>query len=235
MSAARDLVAALVAGGMDPIEASTLLARAAVEMTAVVIRKSPGARRQEAWRDRNKASQSVSARRDDEPSQSVSNRLEASQRDAASLSKKERKEDKKEKRESARASQLPEGWLPDEHVWKAAVDRIGLDRCNAEFTKFKNHAADKGRVSKNWNAAWRNWVDRALDYGARNGTGTNVARADTAAGRATTREANQVAIVGAAALRFLREGNPAGPIREAPGDAGPAESSDFEPKAKAAC
>lgn len=154
----------------------------------------------------------------------------------ATLSKEEsKKKENKKEREVTRASQLPEGWLPDEQVWKAAVDRIGLDRCNAEFTKFKNHAADKGRVSKNWNAAWRNWVDRAIDYGARNGTGTNVARADTAAGRATTREANQVAIVGAAALRFLREGNPAGPVGETSGDASSAEGFDFEPKAKAAC
>jgi len=172
MSAARDLIAALVAGGMDPIEASTLLARAAVEMTSAVIRKSPGAKRQEAWRERLKTSQNVSPRHDDEASQSVSKRLEASQRDAASLSKKEsKKEESKKERVVTRASQIPEGWLPDEQVWKAAVDRIGLDRCNAEFAKFKNHAADKGRVSKNWNSAWRNWVDRSIEYRGFNGNG----------------------------------------------------------------
>ena len=172
MSAARDLVAALVAGGMDPIEASTLLARAAVEMTAVVIRKSPGAKRQEAWRERNKTSQNVSPRHDDEASQSVSNRLETSQRDDASLSKKERKkEESKKERAVTRASQIPEGWLPDEHVWKATVDLIGLERCNREFAKFKNHAADKGRVSKNWNSAWRNWVDKSIEYRGQNGNG----------------------------------------------------------------
>lgn len=178
MSAARDLIAALVAGGMDPIEASTLLARAAVEMTAVVIKKSPGARRQEAWRERNKASQNVSPRHDDEASQNVSNRNKASQCNAASLSIEKKDTEKKGKRESTKASQLPEGWLPDEPVWKATVDRIGLDRCNGEFTKFKNHAADKGRVSKSWNAAWRNWVDRAVDYGNSVFQGQNHGKSD---------------------------------------------------------
>jgi hypothetical protein len=41
----------------------------------------------------------------------------------------------------------PEGWLPD-GMFVTTVDLIGLDRCNAEFTKFKNHAADKGASRK---------------------------------------------------------------------------------------
>jgi hypothetical protein len=58
VSASRQVITALVAGGMDPVEASTLLARAAIEMTAIVRLKSPGAIRQERWRE-NKASRSV--------------------------------------------------------------------------------------------------------------------------------------------------------------------------------
>lgn len=175
MSAARDLVAALVAGGMDPIEASTLLARAAVEMTAVVIRKSPGAKRQEAWRERNKASQNVSPRHDDETSQSVSNRLETSQRDDASLSKKERIESKEaRKRETTRGSRLPDGWTPADQDWTAACELLGEARAKSELEKFIDHwkqqPGSRG-VKLDWSAAWRNWIRRAAEYGTRSGNG----------------------------------------------------------------
>ena len=125
----------------------------------------------------------------------------------ASLSKKEsKKKENKKEREVTRASQIPDGWLPDEMVWKAAVDHIGLDRCNAEFTKFKNHAADKGRVSKNWNSAWRNWVDRAIEYGASNGhrTGNTRASGSDAILAAATR----------AARKIVGDGPMAGPAHE---------------------
>ena len=56
MTAARDIVAMLIAGGMDAVEAAELMARAVVEMTAT--RPSKGALRTRAWRGR-KASQSV--------------------------------------------------------------------------------------------------------------------------------------------------------------------------------
>lgn len=181
MSAARDLVAALVAGGMDPIEASTLLARAAVEMTAVVIRKSPGAKRQEAWRERNKASQSVSPRHDDETSQSVSNRLETSQRDDASLSKEERIERKEgRKRETTRGSRLPDGWTAADQDWAASCELLGEPKANSELAKFRDHWAQQPGVrgvKLDWNAAWRNWTRRAAEYSTRNGNGKDHGKA----------------------------------------------------------
>lgn len=54
MSATGQLIAALVAGGMDAAEAAGLVARAAVEMTGVVNARSTGAIRQQRFRDREK-------------------------------------------------------------------------------------------------------------------------------------------------------------------------------------
>lgn len=78
MSASRDIIDALVAAGMDHAAAATLLARAAVEMTAVVIgqkSKSSAALRQQRYRDkRNKPSPNVTSENRGEASQIVTNR-----------------------------------------------------------------------------------------------------------------------------------------------------------------
>jgi hypothetical protein len=158
MIATREVIDRLCDAGMHPADAAVLLAKALAEMAT----KSPGARRQAAYRERHKASQSDVPLRPTAPSQSVTNRNEVTLCDAP-LSKKERKKEEREPRARARASQLPEGWHPGEKAWQAAEARLGV-RAVGELEKFKNHAADKGRVSKNWDAAFRNWVDRALDY-----------------------------------------------------------------------
>lgn len=59
MSASSDIIDALVAAGMDATDAALMLARAAVEMNGAITRKSPGAVRQQRYRERHKASQSV--------------------------------------------------------------------------------------------------------------------------------------------------------------------------------
>lgn len=175
MSAIRELTIALIKAGMDPVEATILIARAGIEMAPTGDTRTPGARRQARYRERNETSQSVTEVTPPQTSQIVTKRNETSQSDAASLSKKERIEEEKEVRgpRKARASQLPDEWQPGQNAWQAAVERIGPDRAIAELKKFKNHAADKGRVSKSWDAAWRNWVDRALDYGGAMGTKGN--------------------------------------------------------------
>lgn len=232
---------------MDAADAAGLVARAAVEMTGALTKKSTGAVRQQRWRERNKASQSVtdeaggsvsnrneSVTRDagKEASQNVSNRNEASQRNALSLSKEEKKEVIKEKRES-RATQLPEDWRPPPKHWDEAVTILGnSDRAELELRKFKLHAADKGRVAKNWNAAWVKWAIQAIEYGARNGNGTSNNRADPVAGRATAREAQHVAAMGGAALRYLQEGKSAGSGGEASSGPGSAEVFDFGKRAE---
>ncbi|MCK1430888.1 hypothetical protein IVB50_27530 [Bradyrhizobium sp. 87] len=232
---------------MDAAEAASLVARAAVEMTGALTKKSAGAARQQRYRERNKASQSVTQDqhpsvtnrnesvtplRTDEASQNVTNRNEGVTSDGPSLSKEEKKEVIKEKRES-RAAQLPDGWTPLPKHWDEAVSILGSsERADLEFRKFKLHAADKGRVAKNWNAAWVKWAIQAIEYGARNGNGTSNHRADPAAGRATAREAQHVAAMGGAALRYLQEGKSAGSVREASSDTGSAEVFDFGKRAE---
>lgn len=246
--ATNQLIAALVAGGMEFAEAAGLVARAAVEMTGQLTRKSPGAIRQQRFRDRNKVSPSVTrdefgernealrnvtSLRCDEPLRTVTNRNESVTCDALSLSKEEKKEViKKEKRES-RALQMPDEWRPEPKPWQAAVDLIGEPACEAELRKMRNHAADKGRVSKNWNAAWRNWVDQAIAYESkRNGTAPSNNRTNPAAGRATAREIQQVTTVGSAALRYLEEGKSARPNGNTAHGARPAGFFDPDKRAK---
>lgn len=172
MSAVRELTSVLIKAGMDPADAAAMVARAGMEMAPPADTRTAGAKRQAAYRERNKTSPNVTEVTEPEASPNVTNRNETSQSDAASLSKKEKKEEGKEVREprKARASQMLDGWHPGENAWQTAIDRIGQPRAVGELQKFKNHAADKGRVSKSWDAAWRNWVDRALDYSG--GTGT---------------------------------------------------------------
>ena len=249
MTATAELIAALVAGGMAAAEAAGLVARAAVEMTGALTRKSSGAVRQQRYRERHKASQSVTldnavtvtnrnetVTRDAEPgaSQSVTNRNEASQRDGVSLYKKEKEEIiKKENKRESRATQLPEDWRPPAKHWEEAISILGdLDRAELELRKFKLHAADKGRLAKNWSAAWVKWALQAIEYGARNGNGNSNHRADPAAGRATAREAQHVAAMGGAALRYLQEGKSAGSSGDLSGGAGSAEVFDFGKRAE---
>lgn len=234
MSATGLLIAALVAAGMDAAEAAGLVARAAVEMTGALTKKSSAAVRQQRYRDRNKASPSVTERNDKSEPQTVTNHNESVTRDAASLSKEEKKEVIKEKRES-RATQLPEDWRPLPKHWDEAVVILGSpERSELELRKFKLHAADKGRLAKNWNAAWVKWAIQAIEYGARNGNQSSNNRTDPAAGRATTREAQLVAAVGRGAANRLAERTAAGPDWPTPGSTGSAEVFDFGKRAESA-
>lgn len=185
MSAIRELTILLIKAGMDPVEATILIARAGMEMAPPIDTRSVAARRQSAYRERNKTSRNVTDVTPDKVTESDAIRNETSQSNAASLSKKESKQEEKEVREprKARASQLPQDWHPGENAWQAAIGRITQPRAAIELQKFKNHAADKGRVSKSWDAAWRNWIDRAIDYGG--GIGTK----GTSNGRRTVHDA----------------------------------------------
>lgn len=171
MSAVRDLTDALIGGGMHPADAAALVARAGAELN--VTGPSKAALRTRKWRA-SRPSQTVTSDDSVTPNETVTERHQTSPNvtgDDASLSlSKPIDQEKKKKREAVRASQLPDGWRPDEPAWQAAVALIGAPRCELELTKFRNHAADKGRTSKNWTAAWRNWVDRAVEYGGRNGS-----------------------------------------------------------------
>jgi len=215
---------------MDALDAAALLARSAVEMAGNAVPKSAGALRQQRYRQRNKTSQSVTQGDKEEASQSVTNRNEGVTGDGASLSKEGKKESNKRER---RGSQLPDDWRPDPKQWDEAIAILGsVDLAEKELRKFQLHAADKGRLAKNWNAAWVKWSLQAVEYGARNGHGTSNNRTDPAAGRATAREAQHVAAMGGSALRYLRESKSAGTGWESSDGADTAEIVDLGKRAE---
>lgn len=71
------------------------------------------------------------------------------------------------------ATTLPDTWQPNsQHRDLAASERVDLHR---EATKFRDHAKEKDRRVADWDAAFRNWLRRAKEYGAAN-SGGNGAR-----------------------------------------------------------
>jgi hypothetical protein len=230
MTAARELIAALMAAGMDAADAAALFARAVAEVSTP--QKSAGAIRQQRYRERHKASQTVTPLRSDETSQTVTNRNESVTSNTSSLSLTSSEQDpKKERKREGRASQLPDGWRPEPEAWAAAVDQLGGEqRAEQELSKFRNHALDKGRTSKRWGAAWANWVDRALVYaGGNHGNGTGQARTYQTPGPAQTRDSAVIAGMGRALerRRAARAADGTGPV-DVPGRAGPAGGTDAD-------
>ncbi|QDF14853.1 HTH domain-containing protein [Bifidobacterium phage PMBT6] len=58
---------------------------------------------------------------------------------------------------------LPDGWTPDA-VAQALAVKLGLDLAS-ELVKFRDAAASSGRVSRNWQAAFRNWLRHGSELG----------------------------------------------------------------------
>lgn len=219
MSASRDVIAALVAGGMDPIDASTLVARAAVEMTSIVIRKSPGAKRQERWRERNKPSQNVSRDVEKLASRNVSNRLETSQCNGTEKSpltsllssdhnnQTEKKESKKERSPKKRDGPLPPDWKPpDRSIALAAEHGASVPQVEAIF---RDYLASSGKRYADYDAAFCNFVRNQKNFtGGRNGERPHRNRAASPGGAgstAATRETDFVTAVGNGALNYLEK------------------------------
>lgn len=69
------------------------------------------------------------------------------------------------KRAEKRATKLPEGWQPvlTERA-QQIVDGWPPGQFENQLRQFRDHAADKGRVSKDWQAAFRNWIDKANEW-----------------------------------------------------------------------
>lgn len=66
------------------------------------------------------------------------------------------------KRRPANACQMPEGWEPVlTPAAQSVVDRWPPGYFDRTLSGFLNHAADKGRKSKDWQAAFRTWIDNA--------------------------------------------------------------------------
>ena len=58
--------------------------------------------------------------------------------------------------------EIPEDWEPtDSHRLEARRLRIDMDR---EARKFRNHAEATGRLLVDWDAGFRNWLDKAAEY-----------------------------------------------------------------------
>lgn len=72
-----------------------------------------------------------------------------------------------EKKQAKRASQLPADFFPNETGVAYAEQRgIGLA---IELESFRNWHHAKGSTMKDWQAAWRTWCDKAVQFGRANG------------------------------------------------------------------
>lgn len=76
---------------------------------------------------------------------------------------------------SKRGASLPNDWRPSfETIRWAKQEGFSDEDFRRELARFADHAVDKGRLSKDWNRAFRNWLRKAQDYDAerrRLGTG----------------------------------------------------------------
>lgn len=174
MTATAELIAALTAGGMDAAEAAGLVARAAVEMTGAITKKSSGAIRQQRYRDRNKASrsdgdvgnesvtnrnESVTRNSDENNDQTVTKRNEALQSvtsDNTPLSS-FKKEDLRK-----RGARLPIDWSPSDADREFARQLGWSDaQIDAEAANFRDYWISKpgsGGCKLDWPAIWRKWI-----------------------------------------------------------------------------
>lgn len=170
MTATAQLIATLVAGGMDAAEAAGLVARAAVEMTGALTKKSSAAVRQQRYRDRNKASrcdatecdvsvtnrnETVTRYADAEASRTVTNRNESVTRDDTPLSSLENKDRK-------RGERLPESWMPSDadrdFARKLGWSEIQIDAEAANFRDYWIAKPGSGGCKLDWPATWRKWI-----------------------------------------------------------------------------
>lgn len=75
-----------------------------------------------------------------------------------------------EKKTAKRATQLPDGFWPNDAGLAYADDRsIRGEKFTAELTAFKNWHTAKGSTYKDWQAAWRTWCDKAVEFGRSKG------------------------------------------------------------------
>lgn len=58
---------------------------------------------------------------------------------------------------------LPDGFVPDATGSRKAAD-AGLDAA-AELEKFRDHHVGKGTLAADWQATWRTWVSKAVEFG----------------------------------------------------------------------
>ena len=176
MTVLSDYVARMVDAGMDATEAMQIVAEVFAAGAANVAARSSNAARQQRYRDRKKAAETVTNRNEtvternapNDP-QTVTNRNVVTESNAGSLSKRVIDNKKEEGKRERRATQIDDGWRPDDRRWAEARRALGDDdKVERELRKFTNHALANGRKAKNWGAAWDNWVDRAVEWAPKN-------------------------------------------------------------------
>ncbi len=76
-----------------------------------------------------------------------------------------------------RAEQLPTDFTPNETgVRYAEQRRVAIA---VELESFRNWHSAKGTTMKDWQAAWRTWCDKAVEFGRANGARASPARAES--------------------------------------------------------
>jgi hypothetical protein len=188
VTATAELISALVAAGMDAAEAAGLVARAAVEMTGALTKKSAGAARQQRYRDRNKSSrcdasadtenvtkrnESVTREAQPKASQTVTNRNESvtplrsdqtriSYFPSSSKNLSMKEESKKERVSKKRNGPLPENWAPSVHSYQVAEEH-GV---NVQIVEqiFRDYLKSSGKLYADYDAAFNNFLRNQRNF-----------------------------------------------------------------------
>jgi len=66
---------------------------------------------------------------------------------------------------------IPDGFLPNAKVFEMASSELDFDgaRVKGELAKFRDHAVEKDRRARDWNAAFSRWLRNARDWQKPNG------------------------------------------------------------------
>jgi uncharacterized protein YdaU (DUF1376 family) len=112
----------------------------------------------------------------------------------------------------ARGSRLPPDWTPSADGWAFACRAIGTTRAPQELAKFADYWAAKsgaGGRALDWEAVWRNWVRKAVEYAESRGTGSGGSGGNGARKSVVdrVREANREALEGDGDVLAAHGGN----------------------------
>lgn len=182
MSAVHELITTLVAGGMDAAEAAGLLARAAVEMSAPADTRSPAAKRQQNYRDRNKPSRNVTSVTHNETSRNITNHNEnvtplrseetpISYLPSSSKILAEKKESKKERKPQKRNAPLPDDWHPSLRSLQIAEEHGQ----NVQLVEqiFRDYLKSSGKLYADHDAAFNNFIRNQQRFNGKPNHGTS--------------------------------------------------------------
>jgi len=80
--------------------------------------------------------------------------------DTVAVERKNRKEEKERKNRSL----PPDFTIPDDLKTWATSKGLTEKEIENETDKFKDHHKSKGNTFKDWDAAWKNWIRKAIEY-----------------------------------------------------------------------